>query len=544
MIDPKQVVGELVGLARTRPDLALQRAEDLLARAPDFVPVRCLAARLARRAGDLDRAGLHLEAALARDPDAPPALAEMGTLAAMRNDFPTAARCYRTLVERGGDHPDLWINLALAEEKLGRFEAAIDAYGRALSVDLPDASEIRARLAGVLAMAGREAEARAEYLRVLDDDADDATAHFGLGMLELAAGKPDAGLERFRRAVECRPGFAEAWQQILETRKLEDADDAALAAVRALLAQDDLPAGDRERLGFAMGKACDDLGLYDEAFAHYESANRLKRDRLPRFDRDAWAAEVEAMLDAAPGPGAGAGTTGFRRASVQPIFIVGMPRSGTTLIDQILTSHPRVGGVGELAFFDERRATTGRAEEAGSGDDESLREAYLARLIETGGESVTNKYPANFRHLPLIRRLLPEARIILVVRNALDTCLSIYFQDFPTGNLYANDLRDIAAYYRGYRRLAEAWAGLGSGVFRIEYERLLEDQEGATRRLLAYCGLRWSDECMHFERNPRPVATLSRWQVRQPIYGSSAGRWRRYESHLSSLREALGAFAD
>jgi hypothetical protein len=131
-----------------------------------------------------------------------------------------------------------------------------------------------------------------------------------------------------------------------------------------------------------------------------------------------------------------------------------------------------------------------------------------------------------------------------VVRQALDTCLSIYFQDFPTGNLYANDLGDIASYYAGYLRLMEAWTGDGSGILEVRYEALLEDQEGVTRSLLDHCGLDWNPACLQFDENPAPVSTLSRWQVRQPLYTRSVGRWRHYEARLGILREALGELGD
>jgi len=207
-----------------------------------------------------------------------------------------------------------------------------------------------------------------------------------------------------------------------------------------------------------------------------------------------------------------------------------MPRSGTTLVDQILTAHPEASGVGELPFFDGAAAVM----------DEELRGNYLDRLRSSGGRVVTNKYPSNFRHLPLLRRLFPEARIVHVTRDPMDTCLSIYFQDFPVGNLYANDLEDIAAYYGSYRALVSAWAGRGSGVLQVRYEDVLEDLEGMAHRLLAYCGLRWHSGCLDFAANPRPVTTLSRWQVRQPLHTASVGRWRHYRDHLDTLIRALG----
>ncbi len=530
-MDLQQLLTGLTQLARSRPDLAMQQAEALLRQFPRLVPVHCLAAHLARRCGDLERAERHLDSALAEDPEAPPAVFEKGVLAAIRSDYREAVRCFRWLTENGHGRADPWFNLALAEEQLGHFDQAIAAFREALERGADNAPAVRARLGGALAAAGKDDEARTAIEAALSEDPECVEALLALGMLELSAGSMETALDRFRQCVQVRPDCAEAWQQILESRKLEDANDPDLEAVRGLWARANLPAESRERLGFALAKACDDLGLYDEAFGYLREANSLKHRRLPGFDRDAWARECADRLASARHPAAARSRR--NPVTVVPIFVIGLPRSGTTLVDQILTSHPRVAGVGELPFF----------EGCEDREDGALRADYLDRLADTGAKFVTNKYPANFRHLPLIRRLFPEARVVHVVRHPVDTCLSIFFQDFPTGNLYANDLEDIAAYYRGYRALTEAWAGRGSGVFEVRYESLTADLESNTHRLLAYCGLPWAPECLDFHANPRPVATLSRWQVRQPIYATSAGRWRHYEAHIGPLVEALGSAA-
>lgn len=529
--DLRGLVTGLAQLARTRPDAALAEAESLLARHPRLVPVRCLAGRLARLSGDLQRAGAHLAAALAEDPGAGPAIGEMAALASTRGDFASAANWYRRLVETGNRHPDAWFNLALAEEQRGDFEAAARAYREALSAGAGDAPEIHARLGGVLAAVGDESAARDEFEAALREDEHCIEALLGTGIADVSAGRFDEALARFRQCVELKPDCAEAWKQILESRKLTDPADPDLAAARTLFEDPGLPGQGRESIGFALGKACDDLGLYDDAFGYYQQANDLKRRRLPAFDRETLARQTEELLEASETP---TGRLRRRKVTVTPVFIVGMPRSGTTLVDQIITAHPDAAGVGELPFLD-----------GAPGDDEAeQRAAYLERLGGAGARVVTNKYPANLRHLRRIRRLLPEARVIHVTRDPRDTCLSIYFQDFPVGNLYANDLGDIAAYYRSYRALADAWAGRGSGVLEVRYEAILEDFENVTHRLLAYCGLRWDPDCLDFAANPRPVTTLSRWQVRQPISTRSVGRWRRYREHLGPLFEGLGIAAD
>lgn len=522
----QRIVAGLNRLACSQPGAALAEAEAILGQYPRLVPIRCLAAHLARRFGELDRAAAHLDAALAEDPDAAPALGEMGALASARGDYADAASFYRRLLSAGNRHPDVLFNLALAEERLGRFEDAVSAYREALDAGATDAAEVRARLGGVLAATGDEEGARAEFAEALRDDGACVEALLGLGMADLSAGQFDNAVDRFRQCVALKPECSEAWKQILESRKLADPGDPDLAAVRMLFEESDLDDTGKEALGFALGKACDDLGLYDDAFQYYRRANEMKRRRLPTFDRSALEQETDRLLARTQIPTSQAG---FRRVTVTPVFIVGMPRSGTTLVDQVITAHPDAGGVGELPFFAANL----------QGDDLEMRSAYLERIKAVGARVVTNKYPAHLRQLPLIRRLFPEARIIHVVRDPLDTCLSIYFQDFPVGNLYANDLEDIAAFYRACRTLGNAWAGRGSGALEVRYETLLEDLDGIAHRLLAYCGLGWDSRCLDFTRNPRPVTTLSRWQVRQPIHTASVGRWRNYRDHLTPLFRAL-----
>jgi tetratricopeptide (TPR) repeat protein len=523
--------------ARARPAAALARCEALLASHPDSVPALCLAGSLHRRLGDPAAAGARIEAALARDPKAAPALSEAAQLAAAGGDWALARRHLTQLVRQRPTSSEGWFNLALAEEHLGRFDEAATAYGRARALSPPRPREIETRLAGVLAAAGRHGEAESLYQRILSAEPDNADALLGRGLLALGTGELDAARTAFRAAVTRRPELAEAWQQLLESRRIERADDEDLVAVRALLARGSLPPEAEERLRYALGKACDDLGEYEEAFGHYARANEIKRARLPAFDRAAWAREAAEIAASSRHARLPAPST----TPPRPVFIVGLPRSGTTLVDQILTGHPDARGVGEEPWFD--RATGGHAAgwEALDADRRGrIAAACEERLRAVGGRVVTNKFPAHFRYLGLIAAVLPGARFVHVTRDPRDTALSIYCQDFSVGNLYANDLEDVAAYVNGYRRIMAGWeAALAPAILELSYESLIADPEGVARGLLEFVDLPWDDACLDFRRNRRSVDTLSRWQVRQPLYGSSVGRWRRYEAALAPLLAAL-----
>ena len=536
--DPRQLIRALAAEAIADPAAAMGRCQQILRQAPGSLPVLCIAAGIQRRSGQLVEATELLARAAAVDAQASPVLAERAALAVATQDFKLAAQSLRGLLQKHPGQPDSWFNLGLAEEQLGRQQAAIEAFENALDLTPDGHPEACARLAMLLATAGRDADARQRVDQALAVDPNHVQARYALGMLLLAEGKTEQALSHFRHCVTRQPQLAGAWQQLLECRRIDDPEDPDLAAARRLLDQADINHTEREQLAIAVGKALDDLGEYAAAFDCFRQAKQSRRKRLPVFDRAAWHAATEARINA-PAPDSPFSPD----AAVRPVFVVGMPRSGTTLVDQILTAHPKAGGVGELACFDRAAESfygAGLEPEAGAG----LRADYLRKLTETGATVVSNKYPANFRNVSFLRWLMPEARFVHLRRSALDTCLSIYLQDFPVGNLFANDFEDIAAYYRDYRRLMPHWAVSEDDVLELSYEGLLNDQAGVTRRLLDFCGLNWDPACLDFTSNPRPVGTLSRWQVRQPVYASSVGRWRHYETQLAPLIHALGPWAD
>lgn len=527
-------------LGRTEPAAALARCEGLLQAYPRLVAARCLAGHLLRRLGRVEEARREIEAALALDPAAPPALSEAAQLAALAGHWPAARRHLRRLLERRTRDAEAWYNLGLAEERLTRFPEAIAAYERALALAPPRPDEIRTRLAVVLAADGRHEQATDLLTAVLAADPDNAEAHYGLGLLAASAGDAAGAQAAFRAAVGLRPDFAEAWQQLLESRSFDRADDPELLAVASLLKQDATRGQDEIRLRFALAKALDDLDDRAAAAAEYQRANAFKRAGVPAFDRAACTREFEALAAAA-----GAPPTLRSEPPPTPVFIVGLPRAGTTLLDQLLTAHPDAAGVGEAPWFD--RALSGRSAADWRSLDDDARAALTARcrgwLREAGGRVVTNKFPANFRHLPLILDLLPDARVLHVVRDPRDTALSIWRQDFPAGNAWANDLLDIAAYVNGYRRLMAAYGETcGAAMLEVNYEQLVADPRPVMAGVLDFVGLPWDDACLDPTGNERRVDTLSRWQVRRPVYRDAVGGWRRYEDTLAPLLAALAEY--
>jgi hypothetical protein len=310
-----------------------------------------------------------------------------------------------------------------------------------------------------------------------------------------------------------------------------------------MLKEPDLADGERADLHFALGKAHDDLGEYATAISHFDDGNALKH-RHTSYDRERHAAAVNSQVETF--------TADFYARNAPhgspcetPILILGMPRSGTTLVEQILSSHGQVAAGGELRFWGER-ATAFRMNDQGEINPawaqtvERDYRAVLARISPTALR-VTDKRPQNFHYVSLIHAVFPRARIIHCRRHPVDTCLSIYFQNFGRRIDFAYSRDDLLACYRQYQKLMEHWRSvLPSDRFHeIHYEDLVADQAATTRQLIAFCGLNWDDSCLRPDRNPRPVRTASLWQARQPVYRTSVARWQHYEPWLGALRDLL-----
>ncbi len=290
-----------------------------------------------------------------------------------------------------------------------------------------------------------------------------------------------------------------------------------------------------------------DAGDGERAFAHLDRGNSLQRSRIS-FDLDAHLTAPEAMA-AAFDASTVQRLAGGGHGSDRPVFVIGMPRSGTTLVEQILASHPKVHGAGELQLLGQ---LAGRLPRAGEGLIEALTPDELGRLgaeydgrlqaLASGAARIVDKMPGNFLFAGLIRLMLPNARIIHCVRDPLDTCLSCYATRFTTANPFAYDQRELALHYRAYARLMQHWRTVlpADGFTEVRYEDVVADLEGETRRLLAFCGLDWDDRCLEFHQTRREVRTASSSQVRRPLYSSSVRRAQAVAGHLGPLIEALG----
>jgi tetratricopeptide (TPR) repeat protein len=504
--------------------------------------VACLfAQRLSEAVGWLRRS-IELEPTVARVHfELGLALAQAGSegsaLAALR----TATALDPKLAEAHGQAGDIL-------RRKNRLEDAASAYAQAF--DASPASVYGLLCKGkALAAQGRADEAEATLNEVIarapaggPDECWRVEAELVLGHLLLEAGRFGEAGAAFERSIELAPWQATAHLGLITSKRIAHDDRPILERIVKRLEGSDLTERQRMMLHFAAGKAHDDLQDYREAMEHFDAANRIRHTIAP-FDRGELARGVDGLV------------TRFTRDffaekaalgsdDETPIVIVGMPRSGTTLIERIISSHPQVGGGGERSFWNENApAWVGAATEKLAAGADELRGRYLHLLrgIAPGARRVTDKMPFNFLWVGLVHVLLPKARIIHCRRNPVDTCLSVYSTYFAQHWGFASDRGDLAAYYRQYVRLTDHWRMVlpADRLIDVDYEQATTFPEETARRLISFCGLEWDPACLSPDRNADDVRTASRWQARQPIYRTSVERWRNYEPWLGELRELL-----
>jgi len=470
--------------------------------------------------------------------------------------------------------------LAELAARIGRLKDAETLLRRAVEI-APGFTAARANLAMVLGRAGRPAEA----LELLDDivrDQPDTIGSINLraatlgrlgdfdraiklyeaalaktprqpavwlsyGHMLKTIGRQSDGIAAYRKAIALKPTLGEAWWSLanLKTVRFNAAD---MKTMQGALAEEGLRPDDRFHLDFALGKAMHDAGRYGEAFDHYAAGNALRRE-FHRFDEAKLAARAQRSIalftaaELARGGGCDA---------PDPIFIVGLPRAGSTLVEQILASHPLVEGTSELpdipALARERNNYPDYVPALSDAERRELGERYLARASvqrRTDRPFFIDKLPNNWLFVPFILQILPNAKIVDVRRHPLGCCFANFRQHFARGQDFTYDLPTLGRYYAHYVRLmAHIDAVMPGRVHRVLYERIVDDTEQAVRTLLDHCGLAFDPACLEFHRTERAVRTASSEQVRQPIYRDATEEWQHYDEHLGPLRDALGEIVD
>jgi tetratricopeptide (TPR) repeat protein len=473
-------------------------------------------------------------------------------------------------------------NSAAAQRDLGAaydcqnlHEQAIQAYRRAVELG-PKLGDVHHRLGELYVMYSRRAEAsdcfdRAAELmrnttiahlyrsdaRLLRNDIPAAqqwankavalepthsAAHGTVAGLLYIQGRFEEAATYFETALRLNPKAAKCWDGIVHCRKYSATDNSILDRMHTVLQRHDLHDVERTTINFAIGKVYDDCGDYAHAMQHFDIGNRLRAKDL-KFDRAGFAAEVDRNIELFT-PDFIARNAASGTPDQKPLFIVGMPRSGTTLVEQIVSSHPDIEAGGELTVW---TPTDLEPDAATGGFDPDRTHAAIAKYlsalqqISPSAARITDKLPFNFLRLGAIHALMPNARIIHCERDPIDTCLSIYTTLFNSRVGFAARKDDLVFCYQHYLRMMDHWRNvLPADIFMdVHYERLIADREAETRRLIAFTGLDWNENCLQPEQNKRLISTSSAWQARQPIYTTSVERWRRYEPWIGELRQLL-----
>jgi tetratricopeptide (TPR) repeat protein len=460
------------------------------------------------------------------------ALEKLGDLGGAIAAYDRATKLLPTLAEA-------WFRAGALVHTLGHRDEAIGCFRRAAET-AAKTSYGRLGKARALLIEDRNQEAERVLREALVADPENAMAYDLLGNLLSEVGRFDEARACFERAISIAPLLAGSYYELVRCRRVTSNDDGLLQQMEAALATPGLEATQRHRLHLAIGKVADDLGDYALAMQHFDAADTVRRGS-GSFDSAVFSIEVDRLI-ARCTPEWIARASELGSGDATPVLIIGMPRSGTTLVEQIVSMHPEVGAGGELNFWNERGIAWHRSAEARDERSFLAKAAadYLRVLHGVAPRSarVTDKMPFNFLWAGLIHLAFPDALIIHCRRDAVDTALSIHQTHFhpslafPTGGL------ELVEYFRVYQRLIEHWRKVlpAEHFIEVDYEDLTSAPEPVIRRIIAACGLTWNDACLRPESNPRAVKTPSKWQTRQPIYRSSVARWRRYEPWLGPLR--------
>ncbi len=513
----------------------------------------------------------------------------MGLASFNLNNHDEAISHYLAALNINNNNPLTHYNLGNAYKLKEDYQSAIEAYEAAVRLR-PGYFKAYNNLGNAYKACGNPYKAVDCFKKTIELNPDIAEAHNNLGTGYVLLGELKKAENCFNTTLELQPGdhgalaglagifekkkdYARAYELVAPVLKKNtsgvnapiatvyavicssmDKQNEAIEIITEVLEKTAYTPEEKRSLHFHLGRLYDEIKMYDKAFYHYFQANRLKN---VQFSPEANLDKYKALIDTFHSDVSGTTSTNMSRL---PIFIVGMPRSGTSLVEQILASHPQVHGAGELndislmvRSLPDLLSTVikypGCMDSVSTEQLDDLAEKYLEMLKSKTDNPqitrVTDKMPANFEHLGFIQRLLPKAVVIHCTRDPLDTCLSCYFQDFSGWLPYTYDLKKLGIAYRQYEHLMAFWRDvIQIPMLEVRYEDMVNKQEEVSRELVAHCGLEWDDSCLEFYKSDRIVHTASTHQVRKPIYTKSAGRWNNYEKHLGSLKEGLGIIPD
>ncbi len=571
-----QIMGAVASQTNRLP-LALQIVQKVVSLQPNLVPAQIQLANLHRQNNDIAGALEHLGIALRLEPDNADAHNDLGLVHLAESQFQRAADCFAEALRLDPEAGLAHFNMALALEALGSPTAAIARYRDAVRLR-PALVEAHYKFGLLLEAEGRREHAaecfraaaalrpgtafallcEARALSVTDDDRvaenllrraialdpRDGDAHAVLGTILMQQGRFEEAAASFDLANALNTHDIVGPVNLVQVKRLSEADRPLIKQLELKSRNPALTVNQVVHVHFALGKAYDDLREYDRAIEHFDQANAFKKRMDKYYNGDAHADLVDRLIRRFT-PDFFACNKDMASDWDVPLLIVGMPRSGTTLAEQIVSSHPDIAPGGELAFWPDRALDFG-VDRGGRIDPVWIRQtqkAYRARMsqISTTARRITDKLPQNFQNVGILHAIFPRARVIHCRRHPVDTCLSIYFTNFLHRMDFSCDREWIVQYYQQYTRLTEHWMNVipSDRLLEIQYEELVSAPESLIRRMIDFCGVKWNDACLRPEQNQRVVKTASIWQARQPIYGTSVSRWHHYEPWLGVFNRLL-----
>jgi tetratricopeptide (TPR) repeat protein len=550
-LDPKLQSAQLTLVHALTESGRAEQADELMQVFLRADPTRQLIAQAAEhhRAGRLEQAEAIYREILRRDPNHLEALRLLALVAMNAEHYGQAEKLLERAVEIAPDFLAAWIDLSRAKLERLDLQGASASIERAFQLN-PHSANVHVNLAHVQARSGRHDQAIETYRRAIELNPDLPAGHLGLGNTLKTVGRQGEAIEAYRRATALRPAVSEAWWSLsnLKTFRFDGQD------IETMERQLELPVMSEEarvQLCFALAKACEDSGDYGRAFELYERGNRMRR-AMEHYDPVQTEVLNERIMDVFDAEFL-ARHAGRGHPDRAPIFVVGLPRSGSTLIEQILASHSLVDATHELPEVGrliqrinrDRRDRITYPEAVRDFADETwaaFGRSYIEQTRQYRGNAphFIDKNPNNFASIGLLSLVLPNAKFVNTRRHPLDTCLSCYKQLFARGQPFTYDLVELGEYYLQYDRLMTHWhAVLPGRVLDVQYESVVADQDRQTRRLLEFCGLPWEGACLRYYETQRAIRTASSEQVRRPIYTSSIGLWRHYARELAGLIEIL-----
>jgi tetratricopeptide (TPR) repeat protein len=573
------LLGLVAGMSN-RPELGIELLRRVLAIDPNsWASLNALSIMLRLR-GDFGEAIEVRLKALELRPGDPNSINELGLCYLDLRDLRVAGETFQRAIALQSNVASFHHNLARVRQLEGRIAESIESFRRAVTID-PRSAVSYSSLGKMFLQLGKDVEAVECFKRAYEVDPNSVRGNLDMAnafieqdrfdeaepyittALNIDGNSPDAnGLmgtwlqqqgkfseaeTHFLAALEARPLWAAPYVLIVTGRKMTEEDRPFIGRLSSVVSNPSLTKEEVGEMHYALGKAFDDLKEYSTAIHHYDEANRLAAKRISKimpFSKEAYVEGTTRTMDTF--------TSDFflrhrnlGSESDLPVLIVGMMRSGTTLTDQILTSHPEISGAGELTFWMEegRELHQNLRDSLTAEEIDPIVERYLQTLTTRapGSKRVTDKMPQNYMALGLIHTSFPNARIIHCRRNPVDNCLSIYFTHLRTSPDFGHVRENIVAMYQQYLRVMEHWRAVlpPDRFMEIDYEDMVADRESIVRRMIDFVGLEWDDACLHHDENDRTVRTPSLWQARQPVYKTSVERWRNYEPYLGAFRDLL-----